>query len=208
MRGIIRLVIRNTRRWAELATVAGTAMLLSFAVTSPARACVGGPLLDQSDPSADTYEEVAEVIFTGTVVRRDDEYVRDIVSSADPYFWTFVVDGVEKGDVGERFTVSSPRGGSSCGVGFTLGNRYRVLAWGGDEPGRPEVLSGNGTELLEPLEDPPPVEGEFVILGDAGALPIVGLALAGLIGIGIGWWILRRRGFRHGGRYDPATESS
>jgi hypothetical protein len=208
MRGIIRLVMRNTRRWADLATVAVTAMLLSVAVTSPARACVGGPLLDQNDPSADTYEEVAEVIFTGTVVRRDDEYLRDIVSSADPYFWTFVVDGVEKGDVGERFTVSSPRGGASCGFGFALGSRYRVLAWGGDDPGRPEVFSGNGTEQLEPLEDPPAVEGEFVILGDAGALPVVGLGLVGLIGIGFGWWILRRRGVRPGGRYDPATEDT
>jgi hypothetical protein len=36
----------------------------------------------------------------------------------------------------------------------------------------------------------------------------VGLGLVGLIGIGFGWWILRRRGIRRGARYDPATERS
>ena len=175
MMGAVSRFIDRTRLFpASLAAVA------VMGIAQPVLACSGQRMV--SDPNDPEY--AARVVFTGTAVRRDDEFPGPIISSLDPYYWTFVVDGVELGDVGRRFTVASARSGASCGVDFTLGQRYRVVAWGGDVQGKP-LVTGGDAELLPQLANNPPVEGEFgppladVLLAHAldpfTWLPIVGV---------------------------------
>ena len=142
-----------------------------LAMPSPAMACSGRPLLEEGL----TYEERAGVVFTGTAVRVEDPWsgLGDTHSTFDPRRWTFVVDEVEKGEVGERFTVASAGSSASCGMEFKLGNRYRVIAW---DVGRGlEVFTANGTEAMPPLASPPPVEGTFT------AGPPIVLMVGGLV---------------------------
>jgi hypothetical protein len=107
--------------------------------------------------------------------------------------WTFVVDGVQKGEVGKRFTIATARMGASCGFTFHLGWRYRVVAWG-DMNGYPEVSIGNGTDLIQSLPNAPPVEGSFrAFLSPSAVLQLVTvLALLAVVG-GVLFVVRRRR---------------
>lgn len=172
--------VRAVLAYAVLASVI-------FALLAPvALGCTGGPLLD-----GQTYEDAAEVIFTGTAVRSDDPAFGSSGSSFDLIQWTFVVDAFEKGAVGDRFTVTSPRDNGACSYGFRLGQRYRVLAWGGEDPQRPVVIQGNGTLPILPLADPPPIEGSFTspfagLLGDVIRVNLV------LVAPAIAIWLIAR----------------
>jgi hypothetical protein len=140
----------------------------------PAAACSGSRIIDGNEADYAT-----RVVFTGTAVRSDDEFIGPVISTADPIYWTFAVDSVSRGQAGERFTVTSPRGSASCAAGFELGKRYRVVAWGGD-PSRPKVLQGDAT-LLPPLADPPRIEGAFPPMRITLPIAVGGVLVAGAL---------------------------
>jgi hypothetical protein len=147
-------------------------------------ACSGIGLAGDQDPPAD-------VIFTGTAVRLDDPS-DGLLIGGDELRWTFVVDGVEAGagPIGERITVRSFRAEASCGYEFALGRRYLVRASLIGSNDMPMVGSGSGTQPMEAVTQPPPVEGVFkpwtaaivewspwIALGGIG-LYVIGLARA------------------------------
>lgn len=126
------------------------------ALPSPAAACSGTLLAGEGQPAPE-----AAVIFTGTAVRREDAGPLRLGSNLfDPVRWTFVVDGVEKGSAGRRTTIESESSDAACGYLFQLGQRYRVVV--SDLGHGPQVWSGTGTSLLEPLPTPPPIEGDGI----------------------------------------------
>jgi hypothetical protein len=141
---------------------------LVLSVPSPVAACVGGRLFTEGDARSN-----AEAIFTGTLVRREDSFQEIDGYQIEAYLWTFVVDHVEKGEGGTRVTVWSPRAGASCGVALSLGTRYRVLAYHGQNREHLEVTSGDVIEAA-PLADPPRIEGQF---GLSIAAMLIGLSL-------------------------------
>jgi hypothetical protein len=144
----------------------------------PAAACVGMYLA--GDPHLD---QMADVIFSGTAVR-ENQFGRASE-------WTFVVDGVEKGSVGDRATVSAWHEESMCATRFTLGVRYRVLAGRDGFPPQLTVSSVGGTTALGPPLNPTPVEGVFA--GPAWLIPATTVGAALLVGVAISFALLRRR---------------
>jgi hypothetical protein len=138
-------VVRLALAFAMLAAV--------LAAPSVASACSMTAL-----PGPKTMNPNAAVIFTGTAVGRED--VGPMRLNFDmflPVRWTFVVDGVEKGSAGNRTTVESEHAGGSCGVEFRLGQRYRVVVADAE---RMDAWAYDGTHQLDPLANPPPVEGD------------------------------------------------
>ena len=135
--------------------VALALVTLAFLLAAPsvASACSMTTL-----PGPETMDPDAAVVFTGTAVGREDvgplRLNFDIFS---PVRWTFVVDAVEKGSAGNRTTVESERAGGSCGVEFRLGQRYRVVVADAE---RMDVWAYDGTHHLDPLANPPPIEGD------------------------------------------------
>ena len=129
-------------------------------------------------PGPTTMDPDAAVIFTGTAVARED------VGPLSPVRWTFVVDAVEKGSVDNRTTVESARAGGSCGVEFRLGQRYRVVV---ADAQRMDVWSYDGTHQLEPLANPPPIEG------DSGSWRSWIAAIVGVAGVVFALRFARRR---------------
>ncbi len=159
---------------ARLLAVAIAAVLIgSHWTATHAVACSGNALVgdDRTDPDAD-------VIFTGTAVRVVDPRVPSdpMLSSFDTMQWTFVVDGVEKGHAPVRLTVGTPRNEGSCGFTFELGSRYRVVAT--DLGLGLQAWLFSGTQAIERLPNPPPVEGA---MNAQWPNPLVILAIAGLI---------------------------
>jgi hypothetical protein len=156
-------------RAASIGAVAGIGAALGL--SAPVSACVGQYL--SGDPALD---ELADMIFTGTAVRMDGDPQGGVLE------WTFVVDGVEKGQVGDRLTVSAFTEESMCGMRFDLGTRYRVLARDEPEDAIPQVSSVGGTTPTESLANPPAVEGEFPRRWD-WMLTLAGIGVAALIGL-------------------------
>ena len=147
---------------ARAFVLVGMGLAVCLAAPGQAAACSGGPLLSGMPGEPSTYEEAAEVIFTGTAVRTESRMPFYGGSTGDPLLFTFIVDSVEKGQVGDRFTVVTAHDGAACGYPFELGQRYRVLAWTAEEEhsaGYLRVYSANGTRPVEPLPNPPPIEG-------------------------------------------------
>jgi heme A synthase len=154
---IAKRVMSAVMSWTSLgrAVVIGAIVIGALAVGASATlACSGSRLIGDADPPAD-------LVFTGTAVRMDDPDGGLTLSTADTLRWTFVVDEVVSGDVGGRVVIGSARAGGSCGVEFQLGQRYLVRA--NDSPdGLPMAWANSGTRQIEPLPDPPRVEGAFV----------------------------------------------
>lgn len=158
--------------------IAGAATII-WAATAPsaAVACSGTALIGdgvRDDPNA-------SAIFSGTAVRVEDPrwFFDPVMSSMDGMRWTFVVDDVERGSVGERVTVQTARSTASCGVAFELGGRFRVVAMDGD---RGLWASANpGTQQLPPVPTPPPVEGPAL---PAHAFPWILVVVAGAMVVG------------------------
>ena len=156
----------------------------------PAAGCVGTRLLGD-EASA---EAAADLVFTGTVVKRDEPFSfgLDFTSSADPIGWTFVVESVDKGPQLDRVRVESPRSGVSCGVEFTLGQRYRVLA---HAQGLSLSVAGGDATKLQPLPDavrPPTEPGGLTF---PASVEVWGLLVLLAIFILCGVWVfLDRRG--------------
>ena len=179
----------------RLIAAAAIGLFAVFVPTAPAAGCSGGPLLAPGQ----TYESIADVIFTGTAVRVDDprSALDGTRSSMDPMAWTFAVDLVEKGDVGARFTITTPRWDASCGFRFSLGSRYRVLAWG-SVGGPPQVLVANGTDIRPALPNPPRVEGSFAASGFPLPPSIEFAALVAALFLVVLVVVTRRLGWRRG----------
>ena len=160
-------------RWTSVRAALAAVILLPVALAgSPVAACSGSALSDE--PGA----LEPDVIFTGTAVRRDDpRWWGGLQSSADLIEWTFVVDEVRKGAPLRRVTIRSERSGASCGYEFQLGSRYRVQAVDFGEGLR--TLNRPGTKKIEPLADPPRIEGSFAAfyLDPMGVLVIAELGL-------------------------------
>ena len=51
------------------------------------------------------------------------------VKTGDPAIWTFDVESVDKGEVGETATVALPAYVPPCGFNFTRGERYQVFSY-------------------------------------------------------------------------------
>lgn len=160
-------------RMSFLVVALAASLLLAFILnTGDAHACscVGLTLEEQIQTS--------EAIFSGLVV--------DAAESTDPYAppgpnpgpVTFDVEAVWKGVSGETAVVLGHEPGSSCDVGFEVGERYLVYAYlsgeNGDGPLATNICSGTkplasaGADLLalgpppygsNPLEEPGPVDG-------------------------------------------------
>jgi cell division septation protein DedD len=91
--------------------------------TPVAWACTCRPASDQE------YFNQAEVVFTGTVVGRDDPNAGSQArSSSDSIVWTFHVDRIYKGEAAEQQAVRSAMSGASCGFEFAMAQRYEVFA--------------------------------------------------------------------------------
>ena len=169
-----------------MALAAVLASTIALASASSAAACtVAG------DRTRADHLDAADVVFTGTAVRVDDSTNPVYASTLDPLYWSFVVDSVEKGAVGERVTVATAMSGASCGYTFELGRRYRVYAFHSDWYDHLTTGLGSGNVVLASLGEPPRVEGEFHTL-EYHFLRLGPMALPGLALIGLGWWVLRR----------------
>lgn len=125
------------------------------------------------------------MVFTGTVVKRDEPFTLGaVVGSADPIGWTFVVESVEHGPQADRVRVESPRMDASCGIEFSLGGRYRVLAH--DQGGALTAMQEDATQL-EGLSDDvrPPTEPGGLTFGSWP--PVIGLAALLVIVALVAW---------------------
>lgn len=99
--------------------------LVALAPAAPSYACscaMGGPA---------QYVRWADTIFTGTLTGVEEAPPDEdgVVSSMDPTVYTFELDDVLEGDVGQTVEVSSARYGASCGLeGMRAGETYIVFA--------------------------------------------------------------------------------
>lgn len=120
-----------------LATLGG----LVWPSARPAHACSCAPASDLG-----SYRR-ADVVFTGAAVEHRDPRGGDrLVSTADPLFWRFEVESVDKGRVPEVVEVATARDGGACGYGFREGRRYQVFARSGE--GRLQTGLCDGTRDL------------------------------------------------------------
>ena len=154
-----------------------SAALSSLVAVAPVTACSGGRL----QVGDESLEDAARAIFAGTVVSRDEEIQWLGGSDFLTYQWTFVVDEVERGEVGGRFTVASTQGSAACGVEFQLGARYRVRAYDGVDSSRLEVISGDA-DPMPALARPPGPKGVFGPSSDLSLLVVILLPIL-LVGL-------------------------
>jgi hypothetical protein len=95
-----------------------------------------------------------------------------MASTGAEVFWTFEVDGVEKGRERERIKVASAADEAACGYEFELGKRYRVLASKSPAFDRASTGLGSGNQDLEPLAQVPTVEGSYYAVSLTLRLPV------------------------------------
>lgn len=104
--------MRLIRAALVTAVAAGLTQLVAVFGAAPALACSCAPMSDRE------YVASADVIFTGTLLNRDEpEPGPDgLMSSADPATLTFAVSEVYKGQVGPTAQVRTAMSGASCGL--------------------------------------------------------------------------------------------
>lgn len=105
-----------------VAALAAVSTVIVVGATSSAWAC---SCIVQTEQ--DQFER-AEVVFTGTVVERDDSNSGQTMSSGDPVDYTVDVDATQKGSVGDPAVVRTARDDATCGFSFTVGRRYQIFA--------------------------------------------------------------------------------
>lgn len=154
--------MRN-RPLVSIALVAASVVALA---SRPALACSCVPGTDQQHFAA------ATLVFVGVATAVEDPRSNeDQRSTADPLRWTFIVEQVQKGTVGDRTTIESPRGSPTCGFEFVVGSRYQLFAAG--DPPSTTICSGTralvGTAL--PYEPSPPTA--LIVGAVLGALLLV-----------------------------------
>lgn len=126
-------------------------------------------------------------------------------SSADPVEYEIRVESVQKGAVGKRVVVRSPRSSASCGFGFSPGRRYQVYATVGDAGLQTHLCSGTtlvGASVYEPEGSRTPPDGAAKGWIGPGfteepgrAKPLAG-AVAGLLAAFVALGVVRALRFR------------
>lgn len=131
---------------AALVTVAaaGLLQLVSVLGAAPALACSCAPMTDEE------YVENADVIFTATLLGREDpEPGPDgTMSSMDPATLTFAVSEVYKGQVGKTAQVRTATSGASCGLEIEGEGPFLVFTEFGDD-GLTASLCGGTRDMPE-----------------------------------------------------------
>jgi hypothetical protein len=153
---------------------------LALVSTREVAACSGGRLFNE--PNGKFTQ--AEMIFVGTVVKRDEPLILGSYTSADPIGWTFAVDSIEKGPRVDRVRVESARISASCGFEFKFGQRYRVFAYrvgGALQTGQGDVTQVEALpKSIRPPTEPGGISGIQLsfdaVAGAAGLILMVGVA--------------------------------
>ena len=144
------------------------AIAASGLAASPTAACVSNVPTDPDDVEGD-------LVFIGTAVAQD-------LTLSEDARWTFAVDTVRHGRVGDRISVRTFKFEESCGAGFELGHRYVV----GTSPPNWWV-SNSGVVEVAALDNPPAVERPPPVDGIVATLLVVILVISALV-----IWRLRR----------------
>lgn len=176
-----------TRRAITLALVLSAVSLFLPVKYALACSCVPPP------PDAVAAEE-ADVVFSGEVTATHDPHGDDkIVSSGRTVTYTFEVDGVVKGEVGNKERVKTAADSASCGYGFKTGRRYLVFA----DEGKSGALSTHSCSNTHPLganedvglgaEPPPAPDAGGPAEPDSGDRPRSdgGVPMTAVVGTGI-----------------------
>jgi len=116
---------------------------------------------------------MADAVFTGTVIDQQSVGLEPVgaIAATVPMpggmgqvVYTFVVDGVAKGDIGTQASVLGGGDGGMCGMSFGMGERWLVFAaWDGVNYSTGSC-SGNmplGTDEDPPLPLSAPIAGEI-----------------------------------------------
>lgn len=125
-----------------LATVALVTLANLAAPVGRVLACSCGGL------GADQALANADAAFIGVVTQVAVPEAGPIISTADPIFYTFVVETALKGPLEEdgQVVVSSTRDGASCGQAFAISERWRIFAY--SDKGQLATTICSGNELL------------------------------------------------------------
>jgi hypothetical protein len=173
--------VTPTRRRVGIAI--GLAAVALAVIAGPAAACSGTRLGD-----APIDDSGVDLHFTGTAIRVED-LMPLLPADAQHEVWTFAVDGVQKGELGEQVTITTPATDGMCGIDFRLGRRYEVLASGSDWFGHATALLTDGSGPVEPIQAAPPIVGRV----PSGGIPIAGVALAAVVGTALVAFAVTRR---------------
>lgn len=95
---------------AMVVVLVGATMLVVGPAATPALGCSCAGMPERQ------LVDAADAVFVGTVADRRAPSPDEVVSTADPVVWTFVVSKVYKGRVLARQEVVSERIGASCGL--------------------------------------------------------------------------------------------
>ena len=107
---------------SALAAALAVTLLLGAAAPAHACKCIAPPPPLAALGSADA-------VFGGQVIRRGDPLAgQKGVSSLSPVDYTFRVEDVWKGDIGDTVVVRTARASASCGYPFEMGRVYLVYA--------------------------------------------------------------------------------
>ena len=160
-----------------------------------------------AEMTIDEAAAMAQAAFTGTVI--DEQPVGKAtgpigaVAATAPmpggmggqFIYTFEVDGVAKGDVGERASVLGGGDGASCGMSFAVGQRWLLFTMWDGTVHSTSLCSGNVP--LGPDEDAPlPVSapGEVDVSQPPTEIPWTAVALLGAVALvaGVSAFAFRR----------------
>lgn len=138
------------RNAARSAFVVATVIVILASWAAPTLACTVSYI------ATDVDDVGGDLVFTGTAVARNDTAPSGFRSGLT--WWTFVVDTVHRGPVGDRVSVQTGNGGGDCGAAFELGHRY---ALGTSPPGW--AVTFNNVVEVPPLANPPRVETPYAV---------------------------------------------
>lgn len=122
----------------------------------------------------------ADVAFTGVVTSiRDPNGGNPITSSGDPIVYVFAVETVSKGPAAKEITLTSARDGASCGMTFSLADKWRIYANGdGVDRLATGICSGNALIAVNaPLPKPTPAGLPIELLAAGGAVIVLGFSV-------------------------------
>jgi hypothetical protein len=162
------------------------ALLVSVVALTPGRtAACSCAALGTANPL-----ESADVAFTGVVARVDDPVgpISLWSSGFDPLLYTFAVESVLKGDMGEFVVIRTGRGGGDCGLSMSVGDRWSIFASGRED----ELwvgICGSSVALARGITPPAAPNPLGPDLWSIGALFALGLTSLGVIAV----VLMRRR---------------
>ena len=173
-------------RWSERLVVAMTILTGLLWPPAPVLACECQAFSHEEEMSR------ADAIFTGTVISGTRARV-EMRPAFEPMVWAFDVEGVQKGEVTATqlvvSDVSDPE--ASCGYKFAVGERYWVVGEYFD--GRLHVSGCSSTEPTEQVRGQPPLPDPPDPSRTGLARWLAAGTLLGLVAVGCGALVLRRR---------------